>query len=115
MAVPKKLLLYQNNDGLIEVDGFADEITGDYFNTATVTATLVDINNFLGSGAGHTVPGFPLTLVHVTNSDGQYRGKVAYTVTATLPVGGYKMLFDSIQSGTQLHVEIPCSVAVRKS
>lgn len=117
MAVPKKLVMFQNNDQLIEFDNLADELTGDFFEAATVTATLIDINNTLGNGVNAPVPGFPITLTYVTDSDGQYRGKVPYTLVTPqlLPLGGYRMLFDSIESGTQLHLEIPVSVVVRKS
>lgn len=114
MAVPSKLILYQDNDQYIEIDGLADELTGSYFNAATVTATLIDTAGLVGL-AGSTVTGFPLTLSYVSASNGNYRGKVLYSVVSVLPLGGYKMFFDAIQGGTQLHIEIPVSVKIRKS
>lgn len=114
MAVPTKITLYQNNDQFIEVDNLADGLTGTPFNAATVTATLVDTNGLNGA-KGATVTGFPLTLTYVAASVGVYRGKVLFTTVATLKVGGYTMKFDALQAGTQMHVELGCTVAVRKS
>jgi hypothetical protein len=105
--------IYQNNDQWIEIDGLQDPISGNYLNAATVQATIVDKNNLLKEGAGYQVA--QVSLAYLTGSNGNYRGKLAQFVVATLPVGGYTLMIDASQTGVALHLEVPAVCATRTS
>jgi len=60
---------YYKNDTLLELTGLKDEATDAYIATATVTASVKD-----AAGAAVTGQTWPLSLVYVTSSDGDYRG-----------------------------------------
>lgn len=114
MPIPARLTGYINNDMMVEVDNIFGVISNASYNSATVTVTLVDVSNLLGSGAGSTVSGFPLTLSY-TGAAGTYRVKIPYTITNTLQPGTYTLKIDVNDSGSgnQAHVEIPVSFTVR--
>jgi hypothetical protein len=63
------------NDQTLTLEGLQDEVTSNYINDATVTATVKD-------RAGNAVSGqsWPLTLDYVTASDGIYRGNLEDTL-----------------------------------
>jgi hypothetical protein len=115
MSVPTQLTVYINNDQFFEIDGLVDGLTLSPFNDATVTVKLIDKNNLLGTGKGATVTGFPLTLTYIAGSNGNYRGKLPHSVSASFVIGGYTAQFDMANASAQAHIEITVVVAVRKA
>lgn len=111
MAVPATLTLYLNNDQYIEVDGLADAITLAAIDNATVTCSLYDSTN----APVASIQNVPLTYLSATA--GNYRGQITHTMSAGLTLGAsYTMYIDvNPTTGTQLHIEIKTTVAVRKS
>ncbi len=61
-------IIFNQNDNLIEVLGLTDIVSGNFANSATVTATLVD-----GDDAEVVGQIWPITLVYVAASDGDYQ------------------------------------------
>lgn len=68
------------SDWYATLNGAQDSGTGDYLNTATVTAAVY-------SAAGAAVSGGGVTLTYVAASNGNYRGTLESTVTALLTAG----------------------------
>lgn len=65
-------IIYDGSDTTIELVELRNGITGEYIDAATVTVTVIDINDAEVSGAS-----WPITMTYVTASNGKYR--------ATLP------------------------------
>lgn len=63
------------NDQILQVESVQDEISGEYQNAATVTATVKNIGGVEVSGQS-----WPMTLSYVTDSNGNYRGTLEYGV-----------------------------------
>lgn len=70
--------LLMGNDMVLQVDDLRDEISGAYLNAATVTVTLTDA---LGGSVGGAT--WPMTLTHVTGTDGTYRAALPYSLQLT--------------------------------
>lgn len=66
-------LLLLLTDQTLRANGLQDEVTGDYLNSATVTATIT--NKLDEEVAGVT---WPITLSYVTASNGNYRGNIPH-------------------------------------
>jgi hypothetical protein len=64
-------VLLIGNDQTLLVEGLQDEITGDYINNATVTATIKDKRDVAVAGQS-----WPATLAYVDDSNGNYRGNL---------------------------------------
>lgn len=60
---------YVESDNLITLTGLKNEATGSYVNSATVTATVKDLDGT--QLAGQT---WPTTMSYVSSSNGNYRG-----------------------------------------
>lgn len=104
-AVPKRIVLYQDNTQKINVYGLQDD-TGAYLNDATMTATLLDPNR-------NEVPGcIDVSMVYVTASNGDYSGQVDATFSPSVGTE-YVLVIDGDQGGAHLHVELPTDVKVR--
>lgn len=104
--VPAKLIFYQKNTQVFEIDGLKDQ-TGAYLDSATVSATLVDQN-------GNEVAGFVnITMTYLTASQGIYQGTIASTFDP--PVGGgYIVRLDATQGAAVGHWEIRVAVDARR-
>ncbi len=107
MAVPRRIVLYQSNDQVVELFGLQDSLTGDYLNSATVTATL--------KRKGIAIEGCDeISLNYILSSNGNYRGQVEETFNPPAK-SGYVLHYDADQGGTVLHIEIPTVVKIRRS
>lgn len=94
------------SDNIIQLTGLADS-AGDYQNSATVTVTLTD-------RAGTEVVGetWPLTMVYVTSSDGNYKATLKDTLTLTRNVKYVAKVSANAGDGKQRYWEIPVIVLV---
>lgn len=96
-------ILFTGNDTVLEVKGLKNEVTGDFLNAASVTATMVDAE-------GDQVAGdvWPKSLVYVTGSDGTYRATLPYTMN--LVAGGRYVAQISVNGGAGLRASfsLPC-------
>jgi hypothetical protein len=71
------LLIYVDSDTLLTVDHLKDARTGQYVNTAEITASLLDASL-------QPVPeAQDLTLAYVVNSDGKYQGVIPSPLSLT--------------------------------
>ena len=84
----KRGTLYIGNDHVIAVDGLRNADTGDYINTATVTATLKV------STTGEIIDG-PIALSYQIGSNGNYRGTLPHDTPLELGVE-YTMQYDAV-------------------
>ena len=109
MAFPSKVILYKLNDNFIEIDGLADGLdAANYFNAATITATLKD-------SAGVNVAGIiALPLTYVSASNGKYRGAVQEAFDPPAG-GGYSLIIDASQGGVVGRWAVKTDVKVRTS
>lgn len=83
-------------------------MTGAYSNAATVTATLYD-------SAGSAVSSFTsINMVYLAGTNGNYRGTVSQTFNPS-PSTEYILKIDGTESGADIHIEIPCTVKVRRT
>jgi hypothetical protein len=104
--VPAKLIFYQKNTQIFEIDGLKDQ-NGNYLDSATVTATLVDQN-------GNEVAGFVgITMNYVTGSQGIYQGTID-SVFDPATGGGYIVRLDATQGAAVGHWEIRVEVDARR-
>lgn len=71
-------VLYIGNDAILELRGLENDLTGQFLNAATVTATLTDATGTQIAGAA-----WPMTLAYVAASDGTYRATLPYTLALT--------------------------------
>lgn len=99
-------ILYTGNDTVIEVRGLKNEVTGDFLNSASVTATLVDAE-------GDQVAGevWPKTLEYVAGSGGLYRATLPYTMGLT--AGGRYVAQVSVNAGAGLRASFALPVVAR--
>ena len=65
-------ILYRKNDALIRLLGLKNELTGDYINNATVTATLRSLSGVMISGQS-----WPLSMPYVSGSNGDYQATLS--------------------------------------
>jgi hypothetical protein len=104
--IPTVVYLFPQNTQLVQIAGLQDQVTGDYLNGATVTATLI---NFQGN-ADPVLNQIPMAYVAATN--GNYEGIVPDTFNA--PIGsGYVLQIQADQLGSQALWSIPAKVALR--
>lgn len=75
--------LYVDNDNNVGLDGLVNPVDGEYVNDAVVELTLLD-----ASGVELTGQAWPLTLVYVTASNGDYEGIIESTVVAVAGATG---------------------------
>lgn len=100
-------LLYLS-DALLEVVGAKNTATGDYINTAAVTATLVDAKT------GNQISGqvWPMALAYVAGSDGDYRGTINDDVGVTKGQNVIAQISFNGGAGLQRYVEKPLRIIV---
>ena len=106
MAKAKFLLIA--NDNLIKLVGLKNEVTGLFVNDAVVTATLFDSLN-------NEVPGqtWPVTLVFVTASNGDYQATLQDTVQITAGIF-YRLQINADGQGLQAQWEPMVEAVTRK-
>ena len=101
-------LIRIENDNLLIVDKVQNALTGDFVNTAVVTATLKD-------GAGVDVVGqvFPLVLSYETGSDGKYVGILEDTL-AVVTSEQHTLIIDiDAGGGLKANFQIPTKAIIR--
>lgn len=94
MSIPPKILLTRANDQFIELDGLQDPTVtvNQYFNGATVTATLYD-------QYGNPVAGMTnIAMAYLAGTNGNYRGLAEQTFGPPLGAG-YTLKITASQSG----------------
>ena len=97
---------YPLNTNFAEIDGLQDEISGLYFNAATVTSTLLDDN-------GNPDPIFQnIPMAYQPGTNGNYIGIIPATFNAELG-SGYTFQVKAIQGGVQLLLSEPARVKLR--
>lgn len=95
------------NDNLLKLAGLKDNITDVFVNNATVTATITTLG-----GAPILGTTFPVTLNHVTGSDGDYQ--TALPAELAVKVGQrYKAVIDATANGADAHWVFTFSVLNR--
>jgi hypothetical protein len=105
MAVPKVLILYKDNDQIVQLTGLRNAKTLAYLNTATVTLSLKD-------SKGATV--FADTpLDYEAGSNGNYSATIQESFDPTAG-NRYLSIIDAVQGGATLHLEVWTKVAVRR-
>lgn len=101
--------LYVNNDMVVEVEGLAN-YSGDFVNSAVVTATLLD------KGSREPVAGatWPITLEYAEDSNGVYRG-VLDDACELVPGTPYILAITAQASNTKAYWELDAVAKIRKS
>ncbi len=99
--------LYISNDNLLRVSGLRDDSTGAYINTATVTVTLKDSGGSPVSGQA-----WPLTLAHVTGTNGRYQGTLEETLVLVADTE-YTAEIDAVLVDLKAHWEFSLEAKVR--
>lgn len=116
MAIPDKLIFYQDNDQVVKITELHNGLDeSEFFTSAIVTATLRD-------SAGNDVTGLidlPLTYVPDPGDDpnwveGTYQGLVEQTFAPPLG-GGYILQITATQGSTVGNWFIKSSVKVRRT
>ena len=104
--VPSIIYLYPLNTQVIEVDGLVDEISGNFLNGASVSATLFDDH-------GNPDPVLNnIPMIYVAASNGNYQGVVPDTFNAALG-SGYTLQITADSGGAQALWSIPAQVKLR--
>ena len=106
MPICSLMYLYPLNTQVLNIIGLQDITTGDFLNSATVTASLYDENGNIDP----VINDLPLGYLPATN--GQYQGTVPDTFNASLG-GGYRMVITAVQAGIQAQFTIPAQVRLR--
>ena len=107
MSHPIRVVMYQDNTQSLTIIGLQDTVTGNFWNTATVTATLVDQD-------GNQVPGcVGVTLNYIPLSDGQYQGIVGAGGFSPEIGGGYVLIVDADQNPSHGHWEFQTEIQAR--
>ena len=92
-------ILWRNTDNVLRVTGLRNSITGEYLNNlSTVAATLYD--STLEEVTGQT---WPLQLLYIPDTDGEYRGTIDYELALTHDATYYALLV--ADGGDGLHGE----------
>jgi hypothetical protein len=105
-TIPTVVYLFPLNTQLLQVQGLQDFLSGDYLNSATVLATLLDYRGNPDS----VLQNIPMN--YVAGSNGNYTGIVPDTFNA--PLGsGYILQITADQAGVQGQWSIPAQVKPR--
>lgn len=112
--LPTILYLYPQNTQVIQITELTDEVTGQFLQGATVTATLYDAR-------GNADPVLnAINMSYVSGTDGTYNGTVPSTFNppayrAPTPQGGYQLVITAVQSGVQAQFTIPVIIQPRRT
>lgn len=98
--------IYISSDNFVRLNGLMDAQDRSWANSATVTAKLIDSN-------GDDVSGSSFSLTYVTDSDGDYEGSMADTVSLT-ENASYKYEIIATQSGVKKTWRIPVTAVYKK-
>lgn len=104
--VPTIIYLFPQNTQVLSIEGLVDEISGDYLNSATVSATLYD-QNFNPDPVLNNIP-----MNYVAASNGNYEGVVPDTFNPVLG-SGYTLQYTAAQGGIQAVISVPVQVKLR--
>jgi hypothetical protein len=104
--LPIILYLYPMNTQVINVTGLQDQVSGNYLDAATVSATLYDR---LGNPDSVLTD---ITLVYLAGTQGNYQGTVPFAFNAA-DGGGYNLVITADQGGVQAQWTIPVVVRPR--
>lgn len=104
--LPTKLFLSPGNTQVIQITELQDQITGEFLQNATVTATLYDQR-------GNPDPVLQnINLAYIVGTDATYLGTVSSAFNARIG-GGYKLVVIAVQAGVQAEYTIPTIVQAR--
>lgn len=103
--VPAKVILFQKNAQIFEVDGLHDN-TGAYLNAATVTLAVADQN---GAIVLSSTP-----MAYVAASNGIYQGQIPASFTPKTGQG-YSLIIDATQGAAVGHWEFLAEVDIRRA
>lgn len=109
--LPSVIYLYPNNTQVINIVGLTDVTTGEYLNSATVSATLFDPR-------GNADPVLNnIDMGYIAASNGNYQGTVSYQFSPPgftgQSKGGYLLQITAQQSGIQAVYSIPAIIELR--
>ena len=104
--LPTIIYLYPSNTQLISITGLQDQVTGNYLDAATISATLYDR---LGNADG-VLNG--VTCTYQAGTQGNYQGVVPNSFNAAVG-GGYMLVIVAAQAGIQSQWTIPVIVKAR--
>ena len=104
--IPTIIYLFPQNTQVLSIEGLIDEISGEYPNSATVSATLYDQNNNPDSVLNN------IGLSYVPDTNGNYEGVVPDTFNPCLG-SGYTLQYTANQGGIQAVISVPAQVKLR--
>jgi hypothetical protein len=107
VATRPKIIFFQGNTQDIQAFGIQDVDTGLFWNSAIITATLID-------DEGNQIPECTaVTLVYQSGSNGNYTGTFG-DINFQPPIGtGYSLIIDGDQGASHIHLEIPVEIRLR--
>lgn len=106
--LPQLITLFPQNTQVINVLELQDVVTGNYLNSAAVTATLYDDRG----NADPTINA--LVLAYLPGSNGSYQGTVPFQFNAKIG-DGYKLVVTANQAGVQSLYSFIANVTLRQS
>ena len=109
MATRAKIILYVGNTQDIKAYGIQDVDTGLFWNSAIITATLVD------DQGNEITECTDVNLVYQSGSNGNYVGTFGDANFNPAPGTGYSMIIDGDQGASHIHLEIPVEIRLRTS
>ena len=103
------MLIYKDNENLVEIDLLKNAATDEYINDALVTATIKD-----STGTVVTGDTFPKTLSYVAASNGKYQAALSNSLVL-IPGRHYTAFITASVGGLDASWEIPLLAALRTS
>ncbi len=99
------ILLFRDNDHLVELDELTDIVDGSFVNDAAVTADINDLDgNSIASG---------ITLTYVTLSNGKYQGIIQDTLPLVVNTF-YTVIITAVKGSTTGTWELPAQCVRRQ-
>ena len=109
LATRPKLTFYQSNTQDIKIFGVIDNDTGLYWNSASIAATMLDLD-------GNPIPECTaVVLTYQTATNGDYVGTFGDNNFTPAIGTGYTLVIDGDQGPAHLHLEIPVEIKARQS
>ena len=109
MATRAKQIFYQGNTQDIKAFGIKDVDTGLFWNSASITATLIDD---LGNQVAECIN---VPLIYQSGSNGDYSGTFGDANFQPAVGTGYSLIIDGDQGPAHIHLEIPIEIRTRQS
>jgi hypothetical protein len=107
MPVPAILFINPQNTQTVKLNGLKDIVTGNFLDSAVITATLYDQYGNADSIFNN------ITLNYVPGSSGNYLGIVSGVGFSPMLGSGYKLKIDANQGGILGHWEILVQIKQR--